>query len=110
MFRLIYFTETFFKMTSVDSKDGLEVINRLIIVIPILTIILGCPGAIFAVHYNLPVFRFLNFLPPGLNVLVIVYISHSLCLDWTFVITLVLTILIHVNSNSKWILRSRRAW
>ena len=104
------FPAKFFKVDLEETKDGLEGINRLFIAIAILTIALGCPGMLFAINYNLPVFRFFNFHHIGLNVLLVLFIMANLCLDWTFVVTLVLTILIHANCNSRWTLRSRQAW
>ena len=97
-------------MSLEDTKDGLEILNRIIVLIPVLTIVIGFPGGLFAVHNNLPVFRLVNFNHFGLTLLEVLVITASLCLDWTFVITLSLTVLLHANSTSKWIIRSRRAW
>ena len=106
----MYFLAKFFKISLEDTKDGLEIINRTIVVIAILTIVMGLPGAVFAIHNDLPVFRLLNFGHLGLTFLQVVFATACLCLDWTFVISLSLTVLLHTNSTSKWIIRSRRAW
>ena len=104
------FPAKIFKMSLADTKDGLEIINRIIILIPILTVVIGFPSGIFAVHNNLPVFRLINLGHFELTFLEVLVITASLCLDWTFVISLALTVLLHANSTSKWIIRSRRAW
>ena len=97
-------------MSLADTKDGLEIINRIAVVIPILTVVIGFPSGIFAVHNNLPVFRLVNLGHFGLTFFEVLVITASLCLDWILVISLSLTIMIHGNSTSKWIIRSRRAW
>ena len=106
----MYFLAKIFKISLEDTKDGLEIINRIIVVVAILTIVMSIPGAVFALHYNLPVFRLMNLGHLGLNFLQVVFVTSCLCLDWTFVISLSLTVLLHANSTSKWIIRSRRAW
>ena len=107
---VLHFLAKFFKMSLEDKKDGLEIINRVIVVIAILTIVMLIPGGVFALHYNLPVFRLVNFGHLGITFLQVVFVTASLSLDWAFVITLSLTVLLHANSTSKWIIRSRRAW
>ena len=97
-------------MSLEDTKDGLEVINRLLIVIPILTILLGGPAWLFAVHHNLPVFRIFNSDSLVLNMLLALFITSFCALDWVIMITLALTSFLHANSNIKWVVRSRRAW
>ena len=93
-----------------ERKDSLEVINRAFIGLPIITMVIGTPGAIVAACYDLPVFRFFNLQHLGLNALLGLFISFNLCLDWTLVVTLGLTVLICVTYTAKWILRCQQAW
>ena len=98
------------KVSLEDSTDELQGMSRLFIVIAILTTGLGVPAMLLAIHYNLPVFRFFSFHQTGLNVLFVLCMTANFGLDWTFVVTLVLTALIHYYCNSKWIVRSKQAW
>ena len=93
-----------------ERKDGFEVISRAVIALPILNMVMGCPGAVVALQYDLPVFRFFNLHHLALNVLLVLFVCSNLCVDWTFVVTLGLTVLIYVNYTAKWIIRSQQAW
>ena len=67
-------------------------------------------GAVFSVHFNLPVFRFIN--SGHLGITIMLGLTIDLVLDIIIVLTVVVFVVVssHTFSVMGWLRRMRKAW
>ena len=100
---------TSFKMDE-TGRDGLESLIKILVLVPVLTILLGWPSGIWATHNNVTYFRFLN----GGHFLYTVAIISHICImytvDWVLSLIVVLSIIFHFSSTSIWLIKAQKLW
>ena len=86
--------------TDPEDKDGLELLTKIFIIIPPLSLVTGIPGILLAIHSNLPFFRHFNTGHFGVSLLATIVLAYMYTVDWIVVGTMCNIILIGTNGVS----------
>ena len=93
-----------------NHRDGLEELIKILVIFPVLSILFGLPSGIWAAHFNVTYFRFLN----GGHFLYTVAIISGICLmftvDWVLSLIIILSMIFHSNSTLIWLTKARQVW